>query len=235
MKKLSFYEQVGIVIPGAVVLFGLLFYFPPLVAILAKDGISVGGLGVFVLVAYAAGHLVAGIGNVIESALWWFFGGMPSDWVVKPAPNILAEPQINRLLGHVRSRLGLELETVIGLERRSWWPISRQLYADVMKHGKPQRIDIFNGNYGLNRGLSAATAALCAVAFFEKDWWAALGLLVASAIYLFRAYRFGIHYARELYNQFLTLPAEKDASKPSNARQVASAADKKQRPVKKGQ
>jgi hypothetical protein len=126
---------------------------------------------------------------------------------VKPAPNLLAGPQIDRLLSHIRSRLGFELETIIGLERRSWWPVSRQLYADVLKHGKPQRIDIFNGNYGLNRGLCASTAALCIVALFESDWWVAMGLLAASSMYLFRAYRFGIHYARELYLQFLTLPA----------------------------
>lgn len=27
------------------------------------------------------------------------------------------------------------------------------MYADVANKGKPQRIDTFNGNYGLNRGL----------------------------------------------------------------------------------
>jgi hypothetical protein len=37
---MTFYEQVGIVIPGSVLLFGLLLYFPALQAVLAKDGDS---------------------------------------------------------------------------------------------------------------------------------------------------------------------------------------------------
>jgi hypothetical protein len=47
MSKLTFYEQVGIVIPGSALLFGLLFYFPALKDMIAKDGISLGDFGVF--------------------------------------------------------------------------------------------------------------------------------------------------------------------------------------------
>jgi hypothetical protein len=61
MNKLSFYEQVGIVIPGSVFLFGLVFYVPALRDVLAKDGISIGGLGIFVIISYAVGHLVAAV------------------------------------------------------------------------------------------------------------------------------------------------------------------------------
>jgi len=160
--------------------------------------------------------LVAGLGNAIETALWWFHGGMPSDWIVKPAPNILSASQISRLESHVRSRLDIELQTVRGLDRKSWWPVGRQIYADVMKHGKPQRIDTFNGNYGLNRGLSASTIFLCIIALVEKEWWVAIGLLAASAVYLYRARRFGIHYARTLRPIFAFASVGKceQASKP---------------------
>jgi hypothetical protein len=75
MQKLSFYEQVGVVTPGTVFLFGLIFYVPELRGILAKDGISVGGLGVFVILSYAAGHLLAAFGNVIEKGYWRAKGG----------------------------------------------------------------------------------------------------------------------------------------------------------------
>ena len=83
MNKLTFYEQVGIVIPGSVFLFGLLLFFPVLQPVLTKDGVSVGELGIFVLLSYAAGHLIAGIGNAAESFLWGLVGGMPSDWVTR--------------------------------------------------------------------------------------------------------------------------------------------------------
>jgi len=93
MKNLSFYEQAGIVVPGAVLLFGLFLIQPDLHDILAKDGITIGALGIFILLAYATGHLVAALGNVLEKVLWWPFGGMPSNWVTDPKRSLLNEAQ----------------------------------------------------------------------------------------------------------------------------------------------
>jgi hypothetical protein len=92
-----------------------------------------------------------------------------------------------------------------GLNPIVWWPISRQIYADIVKNGKPDRIDTFNGMYGLNRGLAATTFALGCVAAVQGKWSIALGLVVLTAVYDYRAYRFGVHYGRELYLQFLVL------------------------------
>jgi threonine/homoserine/homoserine lactone efflux protein len=91
------------------------------------------------------------------------------------------------------------------MDQKAWWPISRQIYADVAKNGKPDRIDTFNGNYGLNRGLAAATFALACVAAMDGKWFMALVLLVLTVVYDYRAYRFGVYYGRELYLQFLVL------------------------------
>lgn len=91
MKKPTFYEQVGIVIPGAVFLFGLLFYFPPLRDLLAKDNVTVGQLGIYVLLSYAAGNLVAALGNLGEN-LWLLAGGMPTDWLVKNRKQVAIAP-----------------------------------------------------------------------------------------------------------------------------------------------
>ena len=65
------------------------------------------------------------------------------------------------------------------------------------------RIDTFN--YGLNRGLASACLVLLVVALARADWRISVGLLLAAVIYGYRAYRFGVHYARELYVQFLVL------------------------------
>lgn len=42
MNKPTFYEQVGIVIPGALFLFGLVLFFPELRAFLGTGGVSLG-------------------------------------------------------------------------------------------------------------------------------------------------------------------------------------------------
>jgi hypothetical protein len=84
------------------------------------------------------------------------------------------------------------------------------MYTDVERHGKTSRVETFNGNYGLNRGLSAAMLALAlgSLLLEPKRWVVSLILAFLGAVYLYRMHRFGVHYARELYNQFLLLPPD---------------------------
>jgi hypothetical protein len=201
---MTFYEQVGIVIPGSVLMVGLLFYFPTLNALVAKDGVTLGQFGIFLLLSYAAGHFIAALGNALEWVLWRPFGGMPSDWVTKQQCSLLSTQQIAALETKVASRFGMNVR-LPGLDRKVWWPISRQVYADVGKNGKVERIDTFNGNYGLNRGLSAACIALAIVTATQAQWHVVIGFLALTLVFAYRAYRFGVHYAREMYLQFLIL------------------------------
>lgn len=216
MNKLSFYEQVGIVIPGSVFLFGVMFYVPALRDVLAKDGISIGGLGIFVIISYAVGHLLAALGNGIENLYWRWKGGMPSNWIVGPSPRLLSSSQIGKIQALTASRLGLSVPPFTELSESAWFPIFRQIYSDVEQHGKPGRGETFNGIYGLNRGLCAATLALAVAVLIlaPAQWLVSVGLVAVSAVYLFRMHRFGVHYAREIYNQFLLLPVE--AAKPNS-------------------
>lgn len=208
MNKLSFYEQVGVVTPGALFLFGMMFEFSELREVLAKDGATIGGLGIFVIISYAAGHLLAAVGNFIESCYWQFYGGMPSNWIISPKPRLLSDTQITKVEALVNSRLGLNAPPLATLTAKSWRPFFRQIYSDVAKHGNVGRGETFNGNYGLNRGLCAATLALSLVVLLKSPdrLGFSVGLLAVSLVYLYRMHRFGVHYAREIYNQFLLLP-----------------------------
>lgn len=215
MKKLTFYEQVGIIIPGAVFLFGLLFFYPILRDLLATNGITVGQLGIYLLLSYAAGNLVAALGNVGENVLWAVGGGMPTDWIIKPTTRLVSSHQRTLIQERLRSRLTLDVD-ISKLDRKTWWPISRQVYSEVARHGRPDRIDTFNGNYGLNRGLASACFLLACIAGSQHAWSACALLVFLTAVYGYRAYRFGVHYGRELYIQFLTLTdaKAKPAKKP---------------------
>jgi hypothetical protein len=139
MQKLSFYEQVGVVTPGTAFLFGLMFYIPELRDTFDKDGISVGGLGIFLILSYAAGQLLAALGNLMEKAYWKAKGGMPSDWIVGPKPALLSATQIAKVQVKVSSRLGLVLPPLTELKRAEWFPVFRQIYSDIENHGKPDR------------------------------------------------------------------------------------------------
>ena len=175
-RKFSFYEQIGILIPGGVLLFGLLFYIPDLQTIIAKEGIGLGALGVFIIVAYAAGHAVAALGNIIDSWYWKAVGGMPSNWVIGEKPKLLSPAQIASLEQRVKQRFGLDIPPLKDIQPTAWYAVTRQIYSDAERYGKPERVDIFNGNYGLNRGLGAAMLALIPVSIIaDPHRWYEIG------------------------------------------------------------
>jgi hypothetical protein len=206
MSKLSFYEQAGIVIPGAILVFGLVFLTPELKDFLAKDGITVGGLGVYLIVSYAAGHLIAAVGNVVEWLAWLVSGGRPSTWLTKEKPKIISAAQVQQLSANVTARLGLPDPKLPGLSKGEWEPIWWQLYTDVL-NCSPGRVEIHNGNYGLNRGLAAAFALLGLLLTIDgKLCPRGIALFVVALVFLLRMRRFGIHFVREICNQFMLLP-----------------------------
>ena len=155
MKDLSFYEQVGIVLPGSILLLGVLFLMPELRAQFMANGISVGGLGLFLIVAYALGHLVAAAGNLLEWLFWLPWKGMPSEWVVRERRRLLPEAQLTQVESKVKARLGLDVD-LSSTSRKDWQPIFRRLFGEV-RTAEPEGMNLtFNGNYGLNRGMATA-------------------------------------------------------------------------------
>ena len=109
-RTFDFYEYAGIIVPGAILTLGLLYFFPEGRALFAKDGITFGELGLFVIVAYAAGHVVQGVGNWLEWAWWKLWGGIPSRRVL--AGKLLSAEQHRRLVKALQADAKIVGETV---------------------------------------------------------------------------------------------------------------------------
>src|SRR5207302_5598153 len=107
MRKFDFYEFTGILTPGTLLLVGLMYFWPGIVAPNDLDKISVGGLGMFTLLAYVAGHLVQAVGNLIEKGWWGIAGGVPTDWIRSGKADLLAPAQIEKLKVDLLKRLGV--------------------------------------------------------------------------------------------------------------------------------
>lgn len=56
-KAFDAYEVIGVITPGAVVTLLLALQWPEFRALLGQEGLSIGGLGFFVIVAFVLGHL----------------------------------------------------------------------------------------------------------------------------------------------------------------------------------
>ncbi len=222
MRKLEFYEFVGVVAPGALLLFGLANIFQDVNSLLHDKQITFGELGLFLILAYIAGHLVQGIGNGVERVWWACSGGWPTDWVRTGKHQILAPAQLKILPLRVQENLRISCpDQLSDLGKSEWWNITRQAYAAVKKAGMSGRVDTFNGNYGMFRGIAASLVVLLCVALAELEShnYRMYGVLaVAAGLALLRMHRFGVHYARELFVQFLNLvPGESKAMKKEAA------------------
>lgn len=207
------YEFTGILMPGAAALFGIVFLFPGVFGTEASNKISFGGFGLFVVLACVLGHLVQAIGNILENVWWKAWGGLPSDWLRTKPDRLLAAGQIERLHELMHQRLGMKPFTMGKLTSHEWYAVTRQIFADVAGASRAERVGIFNGNYGLNRGLAAALllVGIAAIAADPARYDIAMMAALAAGLAAYRMHRFARHYARELFVQFLQLPPAADA------------------------
>ncbi len=204
MKAFDYYEFAGVLCPGVVVLYSISKIFPMFSPIVHDQLISVGTLGLFVVLSYVAGHLVQALGDLVEPLIWRLFGGIPTDWVRTRRRSLLTDRQNAAVEESIKIQTGKPLSSTT---QNEWRSAVRSIYAAVANSGHAARIDVFNGNYGLFRGLATAFL-ICSVSVLASPSfrWSALVLFLACALLaIYRLRRFGIHYARELYVQFLQL------------------------------
>ena len=201
------YEYIGVIIPGAAATFGGMMLFPDFANLFGKDGVQIGGLGVFVIVSFVAGHLVQAVGNLVESIVWKLRGGMPSNWVLRSDQTLIATNQRDRLNRMVSDRFGVSFET---LSPSAWRGLTREIYALCRSNNRTNRIDSFNRTYGLMRGIFAACllVGVTSLVVQPEQWKYAVLAFSASGLACARMMRFGIYYGRELMIEFLNLPAD---------------------------
>jgi hypothetical protein len=206
-RTFDFYEYAGIIVPGAILTLGFLWLFPEGRGLFSKEGVTFGELGVFVIVAYAAGQLIQGIGNWIEWAWWKMWGGFPSRRVL--SGHLLSADQHKRVVEALRKD-GKVTAGASTCSPSECMAIVREVYSVVAAAGKTARVDTFNGNYGLLRGLAASLLVLLiTAAMFGKGIYVIGALVLLLSLAVQRMHRFGKHYALELFIQYLLVVDER--------------------------
>lgn len=212
MRQFDLHEFLGYIAPGMLLLVGISIVWPEGREALKLTDLSIGGLGVGVVVAYAVGQLLQAVGNGIESLWWRLWGGAPTDWLRTKKHELIDPDQAARVEEKVSVMLGKQgFALQPSISRGAWYSITREVYAAVSAAGLSRRIDIFNGNYGLCRGIAAglAVVAIWSVAVDWAAWQLHLATIGLFVLAVYRMHLFGVRYGREVFVQFLRGPNKK--------------------------
>lgn len=212
------YDTIAIVVPGASLLLGLWHFFPNLFGGVEIKEFSLGGFGVLAVAAFCVGHILQAPANVVADFGWNRFG-RPTEKLALAGGGFTAD-QVEKIRNKISSCL--DVGPPPSGDRRAWRSIVGQVAVLVSNDGKTDRLEKFNGNYGLFRGLTAALTILAVVAITQRAW-VEVGVLTPLAwATRFRMKRFGIYYARELWLQFLTLADDAGAESENRSAQRAT-------------
>lgn len=207
MKEVTLYDILGVLAPGVVFTVGILTVYPDLAPLITRKEFTVGNFGLIVLVSYVAGNLVASFGNCLERLWWKLRGGSPTERARKESGGILTRREQNGVQQElIRLHILAANESIGGLAREDWWGVTRRVYTHIERRGVTRRIDVFNAQYGMNRGIAAGIIILiCIVQVrFGFNYWKLQLVLIAGALLAFyRMGRFSRYYATELFRQFL--------------------------------
>lgn len=204
-KEFSFYEFAGVLVPGSTLILAMAINKEALLETFLSKDFGAGQLGLFVVASYIFGHLVQGIGNLLEKALW-SFRGMPSTWIRREKVPFLTEGQLKCVRDILPTLLGHDPGDLTNLNDSNLRNITSQLYSTLEREGRVARIDIFNANYGLFRGIAAALLVVLGFTILENGICSQSTLIICGLfiLALLRMRRFGIYYASEIYKQILT-------------------------------
>jgi len=212
MRQFDLHEFLGYIAPGMLLLVGIRCIWPDAEKVLPVSSITFGGFGIGVVLAYAAGQLLQTLGNGIEKAWWGLWSGMPTDWLRTGKHELVAPEQSVRVEAKIKRMLANESFDISGISAKHWYSIIRQVYAAVAGAGRGTRIDVFNGHYGLCRGMAASLLVLvvCNLVTNLPAWKIHILLIILVGLSVFRMHQFGVRYGREVFVQFLELSDRQD-------------------------
>lgn len=196
-KEFSFYEFVGILVPSAILLYAtqLIFEFTHQNQII--DFSKFGETVIFIIICYGVGHILQSLGNIFENILWFIYGGMPTKWLTNKnrfGKTLFENPLNQKIEEKVKQKFGDGIKDY-----------GRLTYNLIFQKEKSARIDIFNGNYSLFRGLAISFLLITIMCGYYFDWKITLLVTIPFILSVMRMIRFAKYYASETFRTFYNL------------------------------
>jgi hypothetical protein len=196
-KEFSFYEFVGILVPATILLFSWHLIYEHVYQKQIIDFSNLGETLVFITICYGVGHLLHSLGNLMEKGIWFIFRGFPTKWLSEKnifGKNLFNNSLNKKIIKKVKQKFGKEVGNHGNL-----------VYNFIFLKSKTERVDIFNANYCLFRGLSISFILIMSICVYYHYWETTLLLSVPLILSLIRMFRFGKYYAKEIYITFYNL------------------------------
>lgn len=201
--KMEFYEIMGVIVPGSLLVLVVPVAFPALATLLAPSSFP-DAFKVIVLIALAIffGQAILAVGSLLEPPLHWTFGGRPSDRALEAGlgPRYLPPDSAKRIKARLAEATGP------GASERSLF-----LYAmRVGEAAQGSRVSRFNGLYAYHRSLLVLLLASLSVLASSLIWGAASSwtwqqaavatavLLALVALFWYRTKQRAYYYVREV-------------------------------------
>ena len=191
-REFSFYEFVGILVPGVTLLFFTEILFEIIYSKTIIDFSKIGESLVFFIIAYGFGHILQSIGNAHEWLIWKIYDGKPSSWLTKPSrfnQKLFDEPQAKRISDKIIQQFG-------EIENKDY---GKSVYVFLASKSLTNRSDIFNGNYSLFRGLTIVFFILGIMVAKYIDLYYSIWPFIFFFLATARMIRFAKLYAIEIY------------------------------------
>jgi hypothetical protein len=164
------YEYAGYIVPGAILLLGLIFLFPKLTekfGSVEKDKFGLGEIGIFLVIAFTLGHLQHASGHFFDqwppkSCIGGLYG---TNEVVYDRVNqtVLSPMELEKLAKKLKDKFevdvsGLNLQD--GKDLLVWCNVMFRMIGDVYNAKRGALLDTYIRDYGLYLGLAAAFIVL---------------------------------------------------------------------------
>lgn len=201
---LSFYDFVGILVPGITFLYCLHLIIARAYCLILLDFAKIGDSVVFVVLSYVTTEvLLHPIGNFFELWYWKFWKGMPTLWLTRQKEKGFRNSrQLFKKSGgeHTTSIAQKVRATFKG--RKATDDYGMSVYRFIDGHGFSKRANIFNANYSLFRGLSVVFLLLGVICCYFHEWYIAGITIILWVLATYRMDRFAVRYAEEIFDCF---------------------------------
>jgi hypothetical protein len=208
-------EFASVVMPGAVLLLALSALFAPRAWIEAGSYNSAGGIASAVAIAFALGHLLQGVAQMLVEPLWrWAQRGGPMAWAARRFAGaegrhrFLTVPQLDQLVLQYPAKLGVAFPTPEEASDPSALDCAVAHAEAYLESAKlADALEDFQTDIKLNRGLLTAflLVAIASLPAVRGDLWLILpGAAIAAAATYSRLDQLHRKYIQSLLLLFLT-------------------------------